>query len=131
MTLYRKTIWLFWTAFLSFLKDDCLTKAATLTFYTLQATVPILAFFIALAKGFGLDRFLEEQLTSLFSEQGEALNFAINFANTSIKQITSGPVFRIWHCVADLDLYRTSAVYGNCLQFDLEGEGASHPLRKN
>ena len=73
-----------------FFKDDCYTKASVLTFYTLQSIVPVLAFILALAKGFGLEEYLEKLLTKTFSEHAEIMSYAIQIAHSMLNQIEHG-----------------------------------------
>jgi len=74
------TIYNFW-------RDDCYTKAATLTFYTLQSLVPFLAAALGIAKGFGFQEYLEHLLTKSFPEQQQMLNYAIPIAYSTLKDI--------------------------------------------
>lgn len=73
-----------------FFEDHCYTKASTLTFYTLQSIVPFLAAMLAIAKGFGFDEYLESLLTIAFHEQKEVLTYAIEFALSTLKVVSSG-----------------------------------------
>jgi len=74
----------------SFYRDDCYTKAATLTFYTIQSIIPIFALVIGVAKWLGFEEYLESQITTTFNEQKEILNYIILFAHASLKQIRGG-----------------------------------------
>ena len=47
-----------------FFKDRCLLRASSLTFYTLMSIVPVFAVIFGIAKGFGLEKLLEKQLTT-------------------------------------------------------------------
>lgn len=76
----------------SFIDDDCYTKASALSFYTLLSIIPVFAFALALAKGFGLDQYMEEQIKKAFLGQEEVMNYVIQFANSSLNQITQGGV---------------------------------------
>lgn len=89
---YMKIFRLIKVASLSFYHNDCYTKASTLTFYTLQSLVPILAFAIGIAKGFGFEEYLEKELTQTFSEQKEIVVYAIQFAHSLLSQITGSLV---------------------------------------
>lgn len=75
-----------------FWDDDCYNKAATLTFYTLQSIVPFLAAALAIAKGFGFDDYLEKILATTFAEQREIIDYAIQFALSMLRFISSGEI---------------------------------------
>jgi membrane protein len=79
-------------AALNFWEDDCYTKSSTLTFYTFQSLVPLLAATLAIAKGFGFEEYLENLLTSTFGEQKEILNYAIQIALSLLNSISSGKI---------------------------------------
>src|SRR5437879_11932556 len=64
----------------SFFKDDCYTKAAVLTFYTLQFIIPFLALVFGIAKAFGFDQYLENLINQTFSEQKEITNSLMQIA---------------------------------------------------
>src|SRR5512141_602061 len=55
------------------LKDDSGLRAASLTFYTLLSVVPIRGVCFGIAKGFGLEKLLEQQLQAQLAGQAEAL----------------------------------------------------------
>lgn len=75
----------------NFVKDKGNLFAAALTFFSLLSLVPILALAFAVAKGFGLDKFLEKQILSQMANQGEAIGKAIEFAH-NLLQRTKGEV---------------------------------------
>jgi len=85
-----------------FLQDRGNLFAAALTFFSLLSLVPILALAFAVAKGFGLDKFLEKQLLSNLAEQGEALSKAIEFAHNLLQKTRGevvagiGVIFLFW-----------------------------------
>ncbi len=69
-----------------FSKDKCYLHASALTFYTLLSIVPMLAVAFGLAKGFGLERNLEEELHKRFSEQIEIVDLVVDFARSMLHQ---------------------------------------------
>lgn len=75
-----------------FWKDDCYSKASTLTFYTLQSIVPFLAVTLGIAKGFGLDKYLEQLVVKTFFEQKEVFAHVFQFAQSMLRQIKGGVV---------------------------------------
>ena len=67
-------------------------RAASLTFYTLLSIVPVLAMLFGLAKGFGLDRLLEQELLSRGQGQEEIITRMIGFAHNLLETTKGGVV---------------------------------------
>jgi membrane protein len=57
-----------------FARDKCADKASALTFYTLLTIVPVLAMAFGVAKGFGMESVLEEQIRKGFVGQEDVMN---------------------------------------------------------
>lgn len=57
-----------------FTRDKCSYRASALTFFTLLTIVPVLAMAFGIAKGFGLEALLEEQIRNQFMGQEEVMN---------------------------------------------------------
>lgn len=57
-----------------FTRDKCSYRASALTFFTLLTIVPVLAMAFGIAKGFGLEALLEEQIRTQFIGQEEVMN---------------------------------------------------------
>ncbi|MRT92149.1 YihY/virulence factor BrkB family protein [Ancylomarina sp. 16SWW S1-10-2] len=68
-----------------FYEDKCQLRASALTFYSLLSVVPVLAMFFGIAKGFGMEHLLEEELTKSLSGQEEVLSWLIGFANKMLE----------------------------------------------
>jgi membrane protein len=68
----------------------CQLNASALTFYTLISIVPIMAMAFGIAKGFGLDRTLEDQLLGKFPGQEGVISQIIGFANNLLKNTNGG-----------------------------------------
>jgi membrane protein len=71
-------------------EDRCLLRASSLTFYTLLSIVPVAAMFFGVAKGFGFERRLQEELFNRFPGQEEVLNQIISFSNSLLEQTQGG-----------------------------------------
>ena len=88
-----------------FLRDDCGLRAASLTFYTLLSVVPILGVAFGIAKGFGLEKLLEQQLQAQMAGQTEALERILGFARNMLDDARGGliaglgVVLMIWAAV--------------------------------
>ena len=72
-------------------EDKCQLRASALTFYSLISIVPVAAMAFGIAKGFGVDKMLEEQLRSKMEGQEEILEKVIGFANSMLES-TRGEV---------------------------------------
>ncbi len=77
-------------AFRGFKEDKLQLRASALTLYSLLAIVPVLAMVFAVAKGFGFDTLLQDQLITRFPGQQEVLVKAIEFARTLLAKTRGG-----------------------------------------
>ena len=73
-----------------FREDNVAIRASALTFYTTIAIVPVFAMFFGIAKGFGLEKNLDEFLLSKFQGQQEVLTWIMNFSSTLIEKTMGG-----------------------------------------
>ena len=64
-----KQLRVFSLAINGFNEDKCLLKATALTHYTLFSIVPIIALAFAIAKGFGYQESLQQELLNNFQDQ--------------------------------------------------------------
>ncbi|WP_258104834.1 YhjD/YihY/BrkB family envelope integrity protein [Marinoscillum sp. MHG1-6] len=68
--LYRQVrIWMI--TFSEYQKDKCGEKASALTYFSLLSIVPVLAIAFGIGQMFGLREYIQSELKSYFSEQGE------------------------------------------------------------
>ena len=74
----------------SYDEDRCLLRASSLTFYTLLSIVPIVAMLFGVAKGFGFEKRLQQELFEKFHGQEEVLSQVINFAHSLLEQTRGG-----------------------------------------
>lgn len=74
----------------TFIKDRLTNKAAALTYSTLLATVPLLAIVFAIARGFGFDNFMENQLISGMGGQADAVHVMLQFVDSYLVQTKNG-----------------------------------------
>ncbi len=75
-----------------FRKDKLSVSASALTYFTLLSIVPILALGFGIAKGFGMESLLEEELTASFKGQEEVLNYILNFTRTMLDTAKGGVI---------------------------------------
>lgn len=73
-----------------FNEDKCSLRSSALTFYTLLSIVPIFAMAFGIAKGFGFEKILEQQILEKFPAQNEVIVNIINFANTMLEHTRGG-----------------------------------------
>jgi len=77
-------------AFRGFKEDKLQLRASALTLYSMLAIVPVLAMVFAVAKGFGFDALLQDQLLERFPGQQEILVKALAFARTLLAKTRGG-----------------------------------------
>jgi membrane protein len=73
-----------------FFKDKCQLQASALTFYTIFSIVPLAAMVFGIAKGFGLQKKLQEDLNSNFSEYQMLLDKVYEFAEKALAKAQGG-----------------------------------------
>jgi len=73
-------------------ENKCKFKASALTFYSLLSIVPIIAVMFGIAKGFGLERQVEEQLLAKMEGQKEVVTKIIDFANSLLAHTSGGVI---------------------------------------
>ena len=91
-SIFFKTLRVIVLSIREFGKDKCTLRASALTFYTLLSIVPILAMAFGIAKGFGLDRVLEDRVREQFQGQQEVLSQVITFARNMLDNTKGGLV---------------------------------------
>lgn len=72
--------------------DDIFSKASALTFYFLLSIVPVLAVAFGIAKGFGFEVTLEEEIIERFHEYPEVANRIIQFSYSTLEQAKGGVI---------------------------------------
>ena len=75
-----------------FVRDRCQEKASALTFYTLLSVVPVAAMAFGLAKGFGFDDKLREQLATSLEGHEEVAKWVTDFAMSYLENTKGGVV---------------------------------------
>jgi membrane protein len=73
-------------------EDRCLLRASALTFYTLLSIVPVVAMAFGIAKGFGFEKLLEQQLLERFSAQQDIVTNVITFARSLLENTRGGMI---------------------------------------
>ncbi len=73
-------------------EDKCQLRASALTFYSLLSIVPVVAMAFGIAKGFGFENVLENQLLQKFPGQQDVITQIINFARSMLENTKGGVV---------------------------------------
>ncbi|MCF7892413.1 MAG: YihY/virulence factor BrkB family protein [Candidatus Omnitrophica bacterium] len=75
-----------------FNEDKCQLRASALTFYSLLSIVPVVAMAFGIAKGFGFQEMLQDQLLNKIPGQEEAMLKIVNFAHSLLANTRGGLV---------------------------------------
>jgi len=70
--------------------DQCYFRASALTFYSLLSIVPVFAMAFGVAKGFGMEKLLEERLLDNMQGQEEVVTRVIEFSSTFLENTKGG-----------------------------------------
>jgi len=76
-------------AYRGFREDRVGLRASALTYYTMLSLVPVLALVFGIARGFGIENMIREQLMNNFEGQREVMEWLLDFANRML-EITRG-----------------------------------------
>ena len=85
-----KQLRIFTLAIKGFNEDKCLLKATALTYYTLFSIVPVIALAFAIARGFGLQENLQQQLLNDFSGQKDIMAQTFIYADKMLSNTNGG-----------------------------------------
>jgi len=75
-----------------FASDSCSLRASALTFYTIMSIVPVVAMGFGIAKGFGMEKVLREQIASSLKGHEEVANNIIEFSEKLLQNAQGGLV---------------------------------------
>jgi len=73
-----------------YIEDKSMIKASALTYYTLMSIVPLLALILGVARGFGLDDILENELRNNMLTMGNSIEKVFEFAKNMIANAKGG-----------------------------------------
>ena len=95
-----------------FVEDKVQLKASALTFYSMLSIVPIIALAFGIAKGFGLEQTLQQQILegSKSSQNEEVIKWVMNFANSMLENTKGGVVAGVGVVVL---LWSVMSILGN------------------
>ena len=83
---------IFLLAIRRFIEDKCDSRASALTFYSLLSIVPVMAMAFAVAKGFGMEKMLAEQLLAKLEGHEEVAQRIIGFAQSMLENTKGGAI---------------------------------------
>ncbi|MBN1597120.1 MAG: YihY/virulence factor BrkB family protein [Bacteroidales bacterium] len=101
---------IFALAFKGFSEDRVQLRASALTYYSLLSIVPIVALAFGIAKGFGVEIYLQEELLKSFSGQEEVLQWILKFVEKYLSRIRGGVIAGVGVVVL---LYTVMKLLGN------------------
>lgn len=87
-----KQLRIFTLAIKGFNEDNCLLKSTALTYYTLFSIVPVIALAFAIAKGFGYQETLQQQILNDFSGQKDVLTQVFVYADKMLDSTKGGVI---------------------------------------
>lgn len=73
-----------------FVKRKMAVRASALTYYSVFALIPIMAFVIGVARGFGFDQYIIDMLISKFSTQGHTVTILLEFVDKYLQNAKGG-----------------------------------------
>ncbi|MDQ7779496.1 MAG: YihY/virulence factor BrkB family protein, partial [Planctomycetota bacterium] len=79
-------------AFRGFLWDRCSLKASALSFYTILSIVPLVAMGFGIAKGFGMEKVMEERIANALKEHKEIAERVVTFSRNLLDSAQGGVV---------------------------------------
>jgi len=85
-----------------FSADRCALWASSLTYYSVLSIVPVFALGFAVAKGFGLQQYLEKMVLEQFAGQEEVILRVVDFSRNLMERTSGGviagvgAIFLIW-----------------------------------
>ncbi len=75
-----------------FKRDLCQLRASALSLYTLLSIVPVIALLFGIAKGFGFEKKLQQQILEQSTEQGDLMFQVIEFSQNMLSNTKGGVV---------------------------------------
>ena len=87
-----KQLRIFTLAIKGFNEDKCMLKATALTYYTLFSIVPVIALAFAIAKGFGYQETLQQQILNDFKGQKDVITQVFVYADKMLDNTKGGVI---------------------------------------
>jgi len=115
--IHNKIVHIFAGALKGFLDHGCRMRAPAMTFYTILSIVPLIAIIFGIAKGFGFEKILQEQLFKLLYGYEELAVRIMEFATTLLDTtrggiiVGAGLVFLLWSVFKLLNIIEDTMNY--------------------
>jgi len=109
-TFLFKQFRILYIAIKGFVKDKVQIQASALTLNTLLSIIPLAAIVFAIAKGFGLEQNLIDELSTEFQSHQEILTWLLNIAQSALQQTKGGYLAGIGVVIL---IYSVMALLGN------------------
>ena len=77
-------------AYRGFKEDRIQLRASALTYYTMLSFVPVLALIFGIARGFGIESLIQDELMKNFEGQREVLKWTLDFAQRMLEMTRGG-----------------------------------------
>lgn len=74
----------------SFREDKLNIRASALTYFSILSIIPVLALGFGIAKGFGLEKMLEKELSNALSGQEEVISYILKFTHSALETTKGG-----------------------------------------
>ena len=103
-------------------------RAGALTYYTAFALVPLFAFIMALARGFGFDSYLENLLIERFANHGEMVSLFLDLVDNYLEHAQGGIFVGVGIIVLLWSIYRMFNQIERAFN-DIWGIEAKRPLK--
>lgn len=87
-----RQIKVFRLAFKGFTEDRVQLRASALTYYSILSIVPLIAMVFGIAKGFGFETYLEEEMLTRFEGQEKVLEWILTFKDRYLSEIKGGVI---------------------------------------
>jgi membrane protein len=87
---FIKTIRIVLLSVRDFNEKQLILRSSALTYYTILSIVPVLAMIFGIAQGFGLEAFIQEQLSEAFSGQPEVRNNLLSYSHNMLQSTSGG-----------------------------------------
>ena len=85
-----RQIKIFHLAFKDFREGNVQLRASALTYYSVLSIVPLIALIFGIAKGFGFETYLEEELLTRFAGQEQVIEWILTFKDRYLTHIRGG-----------------------------------------
>lgn len=93
-----------------YIEDRLQFPASALTFFSMLSVVPVLALGFGIAKGFGYEKLLQEQLTNNLKGHEEVVKYLIDFSNSFLARAQGGLIAGIGVAIL---FWTVMKVFGN------------------